>query len=400
MQRLFFYLKKAAEGLIITLCLLVLLFLLNKSTLLEEFLLSTALPNFKMNDSLVMLFNFGESPARSNPKEAYALEDEEENAALTFGGEVEGVKEETVVINSIETNEALNNQLDVVGINNVIFQPETDPAQIKNTFVKENITVSDLERLQDFNFLRSSFYIVDPSTDMLKADFNVDQFLSADLKIDNSPGKPKVLIFHTHSQEMFKDSDKSKITDGVYGVGEKLSQILSSKYNITSIHDNNTYDLVDGKIQIEGAYERMEPNIRKILKENPSIEIAIDMHRDGLSDETVKLVQTINGKPTAQLMFFNGLSKLYRKGNLEELTQLPNPYLSTNLAFSFNMQLVANKLFPDLTRKVYLRAYRYSLHMLPKTLFVEVGAQTNTLQECYNAMEPLADVLAEVILKK
>ncbi|MCL2674539.1 MAG: stage II sporulation protein P, partial [Defluviitaleaceae bacterium] len=51
-----------------------------------------------------------------------------------------------------------------------------------------------------------------------------------------------------------------------------------------------------------------------------------------------------------------------------------------------------------IARKIYLNAFRYSLHMMPKSLFVEVGAQTNTLEEALNAALPLADILATVIL--
>jgi stage II sporulation protein P len=62
------------------------------------------------------------------------------------------------------------------------------------------------------------------------------------------------------------------------------------------------------------------------------------------------------------------------------------------------MQLSANERYPGFARKVYLKPYRYSLHMLPKTLLVEVGAQNNTKQEALNAMEPLAEILAKVVL--
>ena len=37
------------------------------------------------------------------------------------------------------------------------------------------------------------------------------------------------------------------------------------------------------------------------------------------------------------------------------------------------------------------------MHFCPKSLLVEVGAQTNTYEEAENAMEPLADILAKVL---
>lgn len=53
--------------------------------------------------------------------------------------------------------------------------------------------------------------------------------------------------------------------------------------------------------------------------------------------------------------------------------------------------------YPGLTRKIYLKAYRYNMHLRPRSLLVELGAQTNTLQEAKNACEPLAQMLDMVL---
>lgn len=39
--------------------------------------------------------------------------------------------------------------------------------------------------------------------------------------------------------------------------------------------------------------------MRPILEEHPSIEVVIDLHRDGVGEDT-HLVTEVNGKPTAQ----------------------------------------------------------------------------------------------------
>lgn len=100
------------------------------------------------------------------------------------------------------------------------------------------------------------------------------------------------------------------------------------------------------------------------------------------------------GKKTAQIMFFNGLSR-NTKGAIEYLY---NPYILDNLAFSFQLQLKAAKEFPGFTRKIYLKSYRYNLHLKPKSLLIEVGAQNNSLQEAKNAMEPLAEILFDLLM--
>lgn len=281
------------------------------------------------------------------------------------------------------------------------IQPETDINLATDDEKPLNITEADIDKLKNFNYLKNNFYIVDSRTQLNQSDIDIDRFMKMNLSIDKSTGGPKVLIFHTHSCEMYADSDTSKgltLSEGVWGVGEELKKQLEAR-GIEVIHDSGRYDLVNGKRSVLGAYERMEPNIEKILKDNPSIEVCIDIHRDGVPDN-VHRVETINGKQCADVMLFNGLCRLNENGQVNPIDSLPNPNLDTNLALSFRVKLAANKLYPTLTRKIYLNAYRYSLNMKPKSMLIEVGAQTNTKEEALNAMMPFADVLSRVILSE
>ena len=56
--------------------------------------------------------------------------------------------------------------------------------------------------------------------------------------------------------------------------------------------------------------------------------------------------------------------------------------------------------YPDFTRKNYIDAYQYNLDLRPRAMLIEAGAQTNTVQEELNAMEPLADILDSVLSGK
>ena len=172
-----------------------------------------------------------------------------------------------------------------------------------------------------------------------------------------------------------------------------MSELLNAK-GISTIHHDGVYDLIDGKLDRSKAYEFSEVGVRKILEENPSIEVVIDLHRDGVGNDT-HLVTEANGKQAAKIMFFNGLSRTKANG---DIAYLPNPYIQDNLSFSLQMQLASESMYPGFARKIYLKGYRYSLHMMPKSLLIEAGAQTNTVEEMRNAMELLSDVLAKVIM--
>ena len=264
-----------------------------------------------------------------------------------------------------------------------------EAVQTDGTAKKPDIS---LEKLKDFDYLMGHFYTVDSSTSVDPEQLNAQTLLGKDLTIDQSGEGPKVLIYHTHSQEAFADSRKGEESDTIVGVGEYLAQLLNETYQIPTLHHKGVYDLIDGKLDRSRAYELALPEVEKILKENPSIEVVIDLHRDGVGDST-HLVEEINGKPTAQIMFFNGMSRTKANGPIE---YLKNPYIEDNLAFSLQMQLAAQK-YPGFTRRIYLKSYRYNMHVTPKTLLVEAGAQTNTVEEMRNAMEILAETLDTVL---
>ena len=255
------------------------------------------------------------------------------------------------------------------------------------------VTDISLEQFQDFDFVIRNFYTVDSTTSITSEQLNAPALVQMDLRMKTGNDQPQILIYHTHSQEEFIDSVSGDASTTIVGVGSYLAQILKEDYGYNVIHVTDTFDIVDGKLDRNQAYSYAQERISQVLEENPSIEVIIDLHRDGVADDQ-RLVTDLNGKQTAKVMFFNGLSRTRQNG---EISYLPNPYIQDNLAFSLQMMLACEKYYPDFARTIYLRGYRYNLHLRPKTLLVECGAQTNTVEEEMNAMEPLADILNKVL---
>ena len=249
-----------------------------------------------------------------------------------------------------------------------------------------------IERLRDFEYLTSNLYTIDSSTMIGPEQLNVDDLLNRSMKIDQSTGGPKILIFHTHSQEEFADSIPGDPSTSIVGIGEYLTQLLNAD-GIETLHDSGVYDIINGKLDRSRAYENAESAVRPVLEANPTIEVAIDLHRDGVNADT-HLVTEVNGKPTAKIMYFNGLSRTRTNG---DIAYLYNPYIQDNLAFSLQMQIASEQYYPGFARHIYLKAYPYNLHLLPKSLLIEAGAQTNTVEEMKNAMEVLERTLKRVV---
>lgn len=258
------------------------------------------------------------------------------------------------------------------------FRPAVQQVQIDRT------------QLADYETLVRNFYAIDANTMAGSDQLSVEKLLGMDMTLPQEGDGPQILIYHTHSQEAFVDSVPGDVNTGIVGVGECLTKILTEQYGYRVLHNTGQYDVETR----DNAYSRALPAVEQILAENPSIQVIIDLHRDEVAEET-KLVTDIQGRPTARFMFFNGLSRTRKTGDIDYLA---NENQEANLAFSFQMQLKAAEYYPGLTRRIYLKGYRYNMHLRPRTLLVELGAQNNTVEEAINACDPLAHIL-DMVLK-
>lgn len=254
------------------------------------------------------------------------------------------------------------------------------------------ITAEQLSRLSDYSYLLNQYFTVDAGTSIDETLLDAEALLGEDLTIQKNPEVPQILIYHTHSQETFADSREGAVEDSIVGMGDTLAEILEEQHGYRVLHDTGVYDLRDGILDRSAAYDYARASIEGILEENPSIEVIIDLHRDGVEGE--KFVTEIDGEPTSMIMFFNGISR-DSQGN--PLSWLQNPYIRENLAFSLQLELKAREQYPGFTRNIYLKAQRYNLHLRPRSLLIEAGTQLNTVEEERNAMKPLAELLDQVL---
>ena len=315
-------------------------------------------------------------------------------ACVSYDGYVDTIAQ-VVNITGQDDNKEDNNQNqenDVSVESDKATGGETESEKSTNIIAADTVTgnVYDRQDLNDYNFCQQ-FYTVTSITSLTKEIFRPSECLDKDMKITHDSSSPQILIFHTHSQEKFADSTDDDSTS-ILGVGDYLTELLTGKgYNV--IHDRSVYDYVDGKLDRSKAYTYAEQGIESILESNPSIEVVIDLHRDGVAD-TTHLVTEVDGRQMAKIMFFNGISYSNVKGNINYLY---NPYRDDNLAMSLQMHLIGEAYYPGFLRRNYINAYRYCLHERAKSMLIEAGAQTNTFEEVKNAMEPLADMLDKLL---
>lgn len=242
----------------------------------------------------------------------------------------------------------------------------------------------------DFNYLIHNWYTVDTSTDASVVGISTPELVTYPAGITkNQEEGYDILIYHTHSLEQYADSLQYAPPNGVVGAGEFLSTLLEKQYGYRVLHLTESFD-AEGR---DYAYGKALPALKQVLEEHPEIQVMIDLHRDEV-DSNAHLIQQVGERNVARYMFFNGLSYTRTLGALKEFS---NPYQKENLAMSFQLQLASDALFPGCTRKIYLKGYRYNMHLRPRSLLIELGAQNNTEQEVWNSCVLLAKMLDTVL---
>lgn len=255
--------------------------------------------------------------------------------------------------------------------------------------VQAPVALYSRQQLKEPGFIKKTFYAEDPTTLIRQEQLNYDTLMGFDAELKQDSSNVQILVYHTHSQETYIDSVQGDRSTSIVGVGEYLCELLRTQYGYNVLHHTGEYD-VESR---DYAYSNAMKGLNEVLAQNPTIEVMIDLHRDETNPNT-RLVTTIQNKTMAKFMFFNGLCYTRELGTLNNLQ---NPYVQDNISFAFQMQLSAEEYYPGLTRRIYLKGYRYNLHYRPKSLLVELGSQTNTVEEARNACEPLAHVIDMVL---
>ena len=229
------------------------------------------------------------------------------------------------------------------------------------------------------------------------ADIDIGAELEGELGFEiEDTDEPQVLIYHTHTCESylrydtgyFYESFFPRTTDcseNVCAVGEEIAKQLNKK-GIVTIHDTTLHDYPS----YSGSYDRSLETINAYLEKYPSIKVVLDIHRDGIGTDTEKHkpVFTAGGRKGAQVMILAG----YNYDGCEEFSDW-----EYNLRFALKIQEKASQMYPDMMRPVNFSDFMYNMHVNTGSLLIEVGAESNTLEEARYSGCLLGRTLCEVL---
>ena len=205
------------------------------------------------------------------------------------------------------------------------------------------------------------------------------------------PAALKVLIYHTHTHEAYEQVpgdpydalEAWRTTDSghsVVRVGEELAKQLRR------LGFEVTHDLTDHEGgELSTAYTR---SLKTLEGYEERFDLYIDLHRDAYAEGEALTVSGSNGKVLAPLMLLIGNGKGFDV----------KPFYEENLAFAHALEARINAIEPGLCKPTLVKDGRYNQHIGVFSILVEVGHNKNTLRQALDAVDPLAEAVADLML--
>ncbi|MGI6488633.1 MAG: stage II sporulation protein P [Syntrophomonadaceae bacterium] len=190
-----------------------------------------------------------------------------------------------------------------------------------------------------------------------------------------APGRPTVAIYHTHTDESYVPSDgtESKRGDGgIFDVGETLKNKLQAM-GINAIHDTTPHDPHD-----PNAYYRSRRTAAKLLKQGPVL--LVDVHRDSVPPEVY--ATNVEGTEATKVKLVVGRQ---------------NSNMSTNLELAKRLKAHMDEVSPGLSGGIFMGKGNYNQDLTPRSILVEVGADTNSKTDAERGISLFAQSLPPVL---
>ncbi len=257
----------------------------------------------------------------------------------------------------------LSNPTSILNINNYKYNKKKETPSNKEITIEHDDDYRDMEEVQEI-----SKYMEDPNP----VDLN----------------NPIIYLYNSHQLENYSD-----VNLDIYGITPNVlmaSYILKEKLNKlgipTIVEDTDLTEFM--RINNWGHADSYKASRLLIIDKKakyPSLKYFIDIHRDSISKEASTV--TIGGKNYAKILFVVGLDY----DNYE-----PNLNLANNVNNIFDTK------YQGLSRGVLKKSGKdvngvYNQDMGSKSLLIEVGGQDNTIEEVFNTITAISEVISKYV---
>lgn len=197
--------------------------------------------------------------------------------------------------------------------------------------------------------------------------------------------KPLIYIYNTHQTEKYLQENLSYSPTVVH-----VSRYLSEKFNTNGLESIVENRSISNVLQQNGwsygsSYKVSRMYMEDISKENNEIKYFFDIHRDAGSHNYTTLC--VNEKCYAKILFLIGLE---------------NPGYIENQKYAEELNKRINEKVIGLSKGILQKQGKkvngvYNQDFSPRTILIEVGGENNTIEEVYNTLDILSEVLIEYI---
>ncbi len=242
-------------------------------------------------------------------------------------------------------------------------EEKTNQAENNTITIEHNDDYSNMEELEEI-----SKYIEDPNP------------------VDTS--KPIIYIYNSHQLENYDSANLEiyGITPNVLMASYILKEKLNNKGLSTIVEDTNLTEFLRiNNWDHASSYKASRLLILDKQSKYPSLKYFIDIHRDSVTKDISTI--TINEKKYAKILFVVGLDHDNYQPNLDVANAIND---------------IANSTYNGLSRGVLTKTGPtvdgvYNQDLSPNSILIEVGGYENTIEEVFNTIEALSDILYKYI---
>lgn len=208
---------------------------------------------------------------------------------------------------------------------------------------------------------------------------------------------PRILLYHSHTGETYFNAP-----EGNYHSQDKPNSVLEIGTMLTEELDKRGWGVVHSSKyhdypSFNESYMSSRQTLDALMPKYPSIDIAIDLHRDGrdlTQDEAKKLGTTVEslkkkehdrasamykGESVAKFLFVVGM----KNQNVNQVNNLAQGLTS-----------YANSKYPELVLPVVKKPYgKFNQSVAKNHILIEVGSNGTTIDEAKASVKYIADVL-------
>lgn len=197
--------------------------------------------------------------------------------------------------------------------------------------------------------------------------------------------EPIIYLYNTHQTEKYFQGNLSYKPTIVHA-----SKYLKEKFDnsglFTILENKNVSEVLDKNGWSYGSSYRVSRSfLEDTLNNNPSIKYLFDIHRDAGSHDYTTLC--VNDKCYAKLLFLIGLE---------------NPNYMENQKYAEELSKRVNLKLKGLSKGILQKQGKkvngiYNQDYSNRTILIEVGGENNTMNEVYNSLDILSEVLIDYI---